>query len=662
MSNLLKSKILLGVMIVAVMFVGFAVSKVHATECDLGTVTLRQGSTGEAVECLQSKVGATVDGKFGPMTKAKVMAKQSELGLTADGVVGALTRAALAGVTPTPTADLCPNGMTLASNCTTAPTATGTLCPNGNLLSNNCAAATTTGTVGVGTVDTYSLISSLNNEKVGEGTDDVKVYGLDIEVGEGSDLSLTAAKLVFNESTGATSNFKDYADEVSVWLGSTKIGTVTADKFTDDNAWTYTVGLSNAKILANTTGKLYVTVSGANNLDTNDAGDAWTLDITSIRWVDGQGAMISEDPATATRSFTFETSATASNMEFKISADDANVNDAHIIDVHATDDTQNVPILSFKVKVEGTSDIMLKDIPVQVNVTTASNVDDMINGLTLYMDGNEVASSNMAVDCNGDAAGDADCVAVGADETYVFHDIDTNLDAGGTYHFLVKADFQSIADALNAGDGINAVFGETQTDLATFDAEDSTGTNLVDADKTGTATGSTSIVRDSGINVKLVTAKWDSTAAGGSGTGNPDLGTYSITFDVTAFGADMWVDGTKPTLAGTDGIDLGLNAPSGGTGTIDSEITSSTGAVMSNTQNTTATFKVAEGETERFTITTIVTPTGAGGLYSVKLSSLSYGAASTDITDATAAAGTTFEYVTNLTDFVTNSANLKLTN
>src|SRR3989338_5182293 len=98
MSNLLKSKFLLGVLVVVAVFavVGAVAPSQAAADCTIFT-TLRQGSAGLEVQCLQGIVGATADGKFGPLTKAAVMAWQAGRGLVADGVVGPLTRAALMG-------------------------------------------------------------------------------------------------------------------------------------------------------------------------------------------------------------------------------------------------------------------------------------------------------------------------------------------------------------------------------------------------------------------------------------------------------------------------------------------------------------------------------------------------------------------------------------
>src|ERR1035437_2160138 len=96
MSNLLKSKFLLGAMIVAALFVGVVVVKpasAAATNCSI-TTTLRVGSKGAQVQCLQTALGITADGSFGPKTKAAVVAFQKNAGLVADGLFGPMSRAA----------------------------------------------------------------------------------------------------------------------------------------------------------------------------------------------------------------------------------------------------------------------------------------------------------------------------------------------------------------------------------------------------------------------------------------------------------------------------------------------------------------------------------------------------------------------------------------
>ncbi len=100
MSNLLKSKFLLGVMVAVAMFavVGAVAPKQAAAACSI-TTTLRVGSRGAEVACLQTALdnGLAADGVFGPKTKAKVVAWQASVGLVADGIFGAKSRAAWMG-------------------------------------------------------------------------------------------------------------------------------------------------------------------------------------------------------------------------------------------------------------------------------------------------------------------------------------------------------------------------------------------------------------------------------------------------------------------------------------------------------------------------------------------------------------------------------------
>ncbi len=60
-------------------------------------VTVKKGSTGEAVKAVQSQFQVADDGIFGPSTESVVKTFQTQSGLTADGIVGPLTWRALAG-------------------------------------------------------------------------------------------------------------------------------------------------------------------------------------------------------------------------------------------------------------------------------------------------------------------------------------------------------------------------------------------------------------------------------------------------------------------------------------------------------------------------------------------------------------------------------------
>jgi hypothetical protein len=60
-----------------------------------GRPTLRRGATSDLVKEVQTKVGVTADGNFGPKTEAALRAFQRAHGLVPDGIVGPKTWAAL---------------------------------------------------------------------------------------------------------------------------------------------------------------------------------------------------------------------------------------------------------------------------------------------------------------------------------------------------------------------------------------------------------------------------------------------------------------------------------------------------------------------------------------------------------------------------------------
>lgn len=586
------------------------------------TMDMTIGASGAEVTRLQNwliskgySIPAGATGYFGAQTAAAVAAYQKAKGITpAAGYFGPMTRAAVNAE----------GGSSTGGN-----TGGSTGGNTGGLQG------------GAGSVDDYSLVSGLNNEEVGEDEEDVEVAGLEIEVDEGSDIELTAVRLVFDEGTGATSDFEDYASEVSIWLDGEEVARVDGDEFNDDNEWTSTISLDGAVIEAGETAELIVAISGQSNLDSGDSTDEWSVDFRQVRFKDADGATVSEDPSVAATTFSFELFATAADVGFKLSAgeDEDTVNEAHVIDVDDSDDT-DAEILSFNVEVEGDSDITLDALPVNLDVTGATNVDDMISGLSLWLDGEEVGTASVSGDCEDDA----DCSAVGADETYLFDDMDLTLDAGEEYEFIVMVELKSTGDVdLDAGDTIAANIGEALLEAGAnnFDAEDESGEDLAAADISGTVTGEASAVYDNGIMVEFVSADATVDAGDPTATNDHDLATFTFVFDVTAFGSDINIDNDDPTLAGGTTHDLTLTSGSGTL--VDSDITS-TGA-----DEGTNSFTVEEDETERFTITAVVTPT-TDGLFQLELDGILY------IVNSDASGDTNYTF--NLDEFETDSVYL----
>jgi len=102
MSNILNLKgvkLFAIIVLAAAILATFGMVAVQSASADCAIVnTLRVGSRGDQVKCLQDGLGGLVsDGAFGPKTKAAVVAWQASKGLVADGVFGPKSNAAWTG-------------------------------------------------------------------------------------------------------------------------------------------------------------------------------------------------------------------------------------------------------------------------------------------------------------------------------------------------------------------------------------------------------------------------------------------------------------------------------------------------------------------------------------------------------------------------------------
>lgn len=563
------------------------------------TMDMTIGASGAEVTRLQNwliskgySIPAGATGYFGAQTAAAVAKYQMAKGITpAAGYFGPMTRAAV--------------------------NAEGGSSTGGSTGGNTGSDSDLEG--GAGSVDDYSLISALNNEEVGEDEEEVEVAGLEIEADDGSDLEFTAVRLFIEEGATSNSDFEDYASEISVMLDGETVATIDADELGDDDDsdsdtnkdWTKTISLeSGAIIRAGETGELTLAITGASNLDSNDAGDSWTVDFTQVRFVDANGASISEDPATAARTFTFQTFATATDLELKASltdGDDADeINDGHVVDIDDSDDTDGVEVLAFNLEVEGDSEVLVDSIPVLFTSVeaTGNDPDDLVASASLWFDGEEIATENFLTTDADDSA-----------ETITFDDLEMTLEGGEEYEFVVSVDVLSTGDVLDAGDTLQAA-----VTVASIDADDESGETLASGDLTGSASADAVGFYDKGIMVEFVSADAEVTYTGDvANTNDHDRGTFEIVFDVTAFDTDVYVDSTAIAGEG-DGAtyqNIGVTGSPTITGSIDSSATAGTNG-----------FLVEEDETERFTVTAQVTP-AADGFFSVNLASVLY--ALTDI-------------------------------
>lgn len=588
MSNLLKSKFFLGVMMV-VAFAFVAVSSASAAY--MHTVTLKQGSSGSQVVALQQALGGlTADGSFGPMTKAAVMAFQSTNGLTADGVVGAMTGAKLAGGSTGsyPAGCTSTSGYSSTTGVKCDSSSTGTTPSTGDLEGTD------------GTISAITTLSQYSDEEVGEGESDVKVAGFELETSNDGDISLKSFKLVFDPTgneTGDSSHVDDYFDSVSIWMGSTKIGSADLADFSENSNDTYSkvVSVKNAVVRSDSTEKFYITVDGANSFDSGDINaDEWSVGIENVRYEDGSG-VVSTDSTSATRSadeigwdslgdgmeidaVTFSASA---DTELKISTASDNPEEG-IVAVSDTGTTDDVVLLSGKLKLSGTSDVTIDEFPVTFAAVT-SNMNVVASNVRLVLGDKEFSEA-------------VPSVASGASASITFDNLRFDVDAGDTVEFQVLVD---VADASDFTEGASLTASVTSTNRSFIDVENEEGDQLASGEKTGTAGGETLSFRTTGIVVALVGSP--TAVKGEVDADNGDTGTFVIRFKVTAVGDNVYV----ASIASPDGAMANTYSLTYGTART-ATTTDQTGTLRNETDTdltSEGVYLIEEGESETFELT-----------------------------------------------------------
>jgi hypothetical protein len=627
------------------------------------TGLLKMGMTSSQVMSLQqtlngggfliSTTGAGSPGMesmyFGAKTKAAVMSFQMAKGLTADGVVGAQTGTALSAMTggsvsypagcsstsgySTTTGLPCTTTANFPAGCTSASgysMTTGQAC-NGSTTGGNPSNGSLSGTDG--TINDITKISSFNNEEAGEGEDNVKVLGFEVETSNDGDVMLKSVKVVLDSTgNGGSTHLDDYVDTVKVWQGSTQVGSASADDFSEDNdVYSRVISLSNAVIRSDSTEKFYVSVDVVGNLDSGDiSGDSWTVALENVRFEDGSGVVTTETSAIASDidydnaddgvTINFVDFGTAADTELKISKD-SDSPEAGIVIVDDTDETDDVVLLAGKLKLDGESDVNIDAIPVTFTVS-AGLLGDIASDLVLVLDGEEYSESSATTSGTTTSA------------TITFNDLDFDLSAGDSVDYEIRATINGTDDYAE-GDSITAAI--TSDNRSAIDAENEEGDQLEDSDKTGTAVGEAQEFRSEGISVSLVSTDESVNA-------DATLGTYTIKFKVAAVGDDAYV-GTavsKYTYA------LQNSSTGATTAGVSAAISNDGGSGNSNNTTTGGNWKINEGTSVTLTLQVFANSGSlAGGAYRAALTAIGW-----ESSDADAALANS--YSSNMDDFKTD--------
>lgn len=626
--------------VVAVALAFVAASSVSAAY--VHTMTLKMGMSNSQVMSLQQTLnangfvvataGAGSPGMesmyFGAKTKAAVMAFQAAKGLTADGVVGPMSGAALAALTGSGSG----SGSGLPAGCTStvgySPT-TGQPC-NGSG-SGSGSSGPLAGTDG--SISTVTELTQYASEEVGEGQDNVKVLGMDVETTNDGDILIRSVKVSFDPAGNTGSdNLDDYLDGVSVWMGSTKVGSADVEDFSQDSndIWSRTITLSNAVVRADDTEKFYVAVDSANTIDSGDiSGDSWTVDIENIRYEDGSGVVTTDTDSGDINGMdvpiAFVTFSAASDTELKLSTHSDNP-EAGIVVASNTGTTDNVILLKGEIELEGDSDVVIDEFPVTFAPTT-SNFNTIVSSIKIKIGGEEFSES-------------VPSIAAGATASITFDNLDLTVDAGDTIDFEVIAEIAD-TDDFTAGSTVTASV--TSTNRAAIDVENEQGDNLTAGERSGTIGGEALEFRANGIAVTLVSTSATKSA---SDTNDGDSATFTIKFKVQAIGDDMYVATTASTAGAMNNL---YSVDYSGTATL-----TDVSAVLVNNTDTTVTsglYLIEEGESETFTLTVLRSPSATDDLFRAALTSIKWDDEAGDTTPDN-------NYTTNLDDFKTDYVSL----
>ncbi|MFA6585865.1 MAG: hypothetical protein WCS86_01765 [Candidatus Paceibacterota bacterium] len=720
MSKLLKSKFLLGVMLVAVLVAGAValVPKANAqqaivTAADIQyAATVRAGSSGQAALIWQRFLNGysttaqlVEDGKFGPLSEVQAKAWQGSRGLAADGVLGAMSRASavaqinagapasafLPGCTSTvgfsSVTGLACNGAVTGNypaGCTSAAgysTTTGLSCSTVTTYPAGCTSAvgyssttgvkcdSTTGTVtgGAGNISALTKLSVYNDEEVNEG-DSAKVLAFEVKADNGSDLNLTSLKLKFTHAAnGGSGSYRldRYMSDVAIYMGSTKVGSLSTSNFTRDtsnNTYSGSIPLSGVIVKAGQKITLVVEVTANSTIDSTDqhsAGLDWTVATVSVRYNDATGAILT-DSTIVSELIAFSSVVSSGDLALKLATASGNPTTG-VVTLSETGTTV-VPMLTFSLKATGGAMDITKLRFAATSTGDSDGMVEMVNSWELFKgtDSIAVADSDPSTSTSWDYANKETA------GTVIFSDISgLTLEKDTTTVFTVKATMKALATTSGAAifdqaDNLKLSFlGADLTDVTKVLVETTEGGDTVlTGDRTGSATGNIQTFYTKGMVATLVSAT-------GTRQVSPDTATLTdsytgvINFDITAIGEDVYID--KSALFDTTIASLPTGAGQGvvyyiakNGSIVDQAVanyavgpTSILTADGATTDDSTTDFMVKEGATRRFHLTATLsldtTGTDGDGYYQIKLGSINW-----DPADATAAKF----YTINLTDFI----------
>lgn len=566
--------------IVAALGIAFAFSAVAASAATTYTRDLTIGSTGADVVSLQDTLVAkgflvipanVSKGYFGSLTKTALMNYQKSVGIApALGYFGPLTRAHFNNMGSTPAGD------------------------NGDEDEDSELQG------GEGDIKDFDILGNPSSTDLDEGETD-EVLGFEFEA-EDSDIRLERVEILASSThTGSQSDDPwDYIESARLMADGEELAEVTDlddedswDEETTDDTWTFRFEGVDFVVEEDETAKFYVEITSVDSLDSDDEDAEFDISINDdgVRVVDGEGIDIEEGDSTDTASVTFAGEVNG-DLETNLDEDD---NEDRIVFVDEDSETEGVEIMRFTVE-SNEGDNTIDQLQVSLATTTATNTTlaSVISSLRLEVDGDEISSESVP--------------AGTGTSTVTFEDLEDDFVVGEDeeVEVVVYADIEAQEGNYGEGYEFNAtVLG------AGIDAEDANGDDVTISEN---VTGGDIELRVDGVTFEFVSAT--ETRTNGSVSGDADSVEFKITFEVTAEGDDIYVDGdtyiASTATSGTDGVAWSTSTDSTtGTSSVAAIVTAADGYKSSDSSASgNKYFKVADGNSRTFTLTVSI-PAGA---------------------------------------------------
>ncbi|MEX2340691.1 MAG: hypothetical protein WD605_00005 [Candidatus Paceibacterota bacterium] len=451
---------------------------------------------------------------------------------------------------------------------------------------------------GAGTISVTTWSSDVENE-VATG-DSENVLGFRVEA-DGSDIEATNMKISVAHTavTSSSNRLERYFDSFDVVMEGKVVASVDADDFNRDSAGNYstTVSLKDAIVREDDKNTFYVVAHARTSIDSNDAGSSnatWAFTADNLRYVDAQGAIISEtlsSPVITNSGVYVIKLAASGEVKARISLSPSNPDVANV-KVSSTTAGELVTLLEFRVKAEGT-DMSFDTINFTIASSgTAVGISTMVSEFRLMRGStqldSETATTNAALAFSLD-----DTENVDQDETV-------------TYKLVAKMNKNTFI-----GDSLTASF-------ASIVIEDANGDTV--STVSGGAVGNAQTFRGDGLFAKINSTSANLLNTGG--TSPQQYGEFVFTIDITADGDDFYVSST--TGATVLDFDI-LNAGDNSVYASEANTASSTITVSSNANVVANEFVVYDGETKQFVYTITMTPGAVNGGYRAVLEDLAYG-------------------------------------